>query len=528
MKKIFVIPLIINLLIGQDKIVLLDGKIINGTIVKRANIEYSNNIEFIPNGWEISVFYNKDDINFVKSHDGKLLFPKNVVANFESGLYHLPHINHLPPEKNRILFESAEDAIKAGYSPCKACFDIRPTLSDFTLERRLAKQTIIEIKNQNEILYEHSSLPKLQSIVTKILNNWVEPLEGYNYRVQVIRDDEPNALAVAGGNIYVTSGLLDIVENDDELEFILAHEIAHIERRHLLRQFKEFQRKQAGIKAVMALLIIATSNNENNQFTADVIEAMGTFATALASSGYERRLEQEADLFAQLYFKKQSKEINPIVTTLDKLITYSLTRTGSITINNAFSSHPDLTARLNQTKHGYFHTYDQPLIMSFQPVTPSPINKKQKYGQQLINQAYTNNIQEKLFPGFLELRVNNVYKVISSNKDDEDEILLLGTIKNNHSEMSFKINSIKLNFLGSLGITELHGIVDLVIPTNSQSEFVGRIKSPKDISAKVEDSVYNKRILPFGVNISAVILQPGVEVKKVSGFQNITCAMIVK
>ncbi len=67
----------------------------------------------------------------------------------------------------------------------------------------------------------------------------------------------PNAYAVAGGNLYFTTGLLDMTESNAELESVLAHEIAHVERRHTLRGYKEYLKKQQLLKGVAALTSIA-------------------------------------------------------------------------------------------------------------------------------------------------------------------------------------------------------------------------------------------------------------------------------
>ncbi|MCX5699437.1 MAG: Maf family nucleotide pyrophosphatase [Candidatus Omnitrophica bacterium] len=49
-----------------------------------------------------------------------------------------------------------------------------------------------------------------------------------DYHFRVLDDDEVNAVSLPGGYVYVNSGLLDKVANDDELACILAHEVGHI------------------------------------------------------------------------------------------------------------------------------------------------------------------------------------------------------------------------------------------------------------------------------------------------------------
>jgi beta-barrel assembly-enhancing protease len=54
---------------------------------------------------------------------------------------------------------------------------------------------------------------------------------GFTIMLTFVQEDSPNALALAGGQIMVTSGLLEAVENPDELAAVIAHEIGHVKSR---------------------------------------------------------------------------------------------------------------------------------------------------------------------------------------------------------------------------------------------------------------------------------------------------------
>lgn len=53
---------------------------------------------------------------------------------------------------------------------------------------------------------------------------------------EILATDAANALAVPGGNIFVTRGMLDAIESDDELAVVLAHEVGHHTKKHGMRQ----------------------------------------------------------------------------------------------------------------------------------------------------------------------------------------------------------------------------------------------------------------------------------------------------
>jgi len=59
-----------------------------------------------------------------------------------------------------------------------------------------------------------------------------------DYRFKIVRDTEVNAYSIAGGMVYVNTGLLDFVSNDDELAFVIGHEISHNEKKHCIKKIQ--------------------------------------------------------------------------------------------------------------------------------------------------------------------------------------------------------------------------------------------------------------------------------------------------
>ena len=130
--------------------------------------------------------------------------------------------------------------------------------------------------------------------------------------------------------------------------------------------------------------------------------------------------------------------------------------------------------------------------------------------------------------GFLNMDINYLYWAPSSDNANEKEIVIAGTIFNNDGDYSFQINKMILNFVGTLGQEQLDGLVDLVVPRASNIDFVGRVKSPNKHLDVVIQSLKEKRIIPYGVNVSAVILKPGEEIEKVRKMTNMKCGLLVK
>lgn len=69
----------------------------------------------------------------------------------------------------------------------------------------------------------------------------------------VIDDPTPNAFALPGGPIYITRGLMNLMDNEAELASVLGHEIGHITARHAVSQLSRAQLAQIGLVAGMIL-----------------------------------------------------------------------------------------------------------------------------------------------------------------------------------------------------------------------------------------------------------------------------------
>ena len=118
-------------------------------------------------------------------------------------------------------------------------------------------------------------------------------LENVNWKFRAVRDAQPNAFAFPNGSIYVTTGLLALMENESQLAAVLAHELTHVMRRHTYL-FNRSNRKKFLTMNIMAAI---------GAYTPGAVGAVIMLATAIAPFivlatifGYSRELEREADL----------------------------------------------------------------------------------------------------------------------------------------------------------------------------------------------------------------------------------------
>jgi len=77
---------------------------------------------------------------------------------------------------------------------------------------------------------------RIARLVEPILARRERPEINYMFTVLQTDRDDLNAFSLPGGYVYVHSALIDFVQNDQELQFVLAHEIAHVDLEHCNRK----------------------------------------------------------------------------------------------------------------------------------------------------------------------------------------------------------------------------------------------------------------------------------------------------
>ena len=122
--------------------------------------------------------------------------------------------------------------------------------------------------------------PDLESFVNQIGSKLhPEPTDPYiTYRFFLLRDPFPNAFALPNGQVYVHTGMLDMLENEAQLAGLLAHEINHVAGHHGLLFFRSV-RKKIITSMVLGPLTLGLS---------DIFLILALF-------GYSRDMEEEAD-----------------------------------------------------------------------------------------------------------------------------------------------------------------------------------------------------------------------------------------
>ena len=144
---------------------------------------------------------------------------------------------------------------------------------------------------------ECETSPEAQAALDR-LGARIETASGspFEFKLRIVDADFPNAFALPGGWIVVTDDLIDIMESPDELAGVLAHEGAHVARRHVMAA----QLREMGLGVMLDFLVGGGSGAGQ--------EIARTGAT-LETLRHTRTAEAEADRYALEYLA--ASDMNP-------------------------------------------------------------------------------------------------------------------------------------------------------------------------------------------------------------------------
>jgi len=316
---------------------------------------------------KINFYFKEDDIKSASSEKIRSIIlstldnehQMRVFCDENSKACHLYSCNHLP-DQHRLISLNIDEAKKNSFKMCGFCFEKKVHLPELAIEKTLAKKIAAEVRYYNPELVDPEKQAYLIEVGKKVINNWPYKQLGYKYSFKLIESPEFNACALPGGKVFITSSLFNSLENDEELEAIIAHEIAHVESRHALKSYK-MRCTAAETQAALAIFIgvaagaYASSDNYNAAAAASAVGLIGLSAIDIYYKGYNKEYEKEADLLAMLYFDENRKNRSNLKNIFKKFQFLNLNTHGDIEVKNI--NHPYLYERIDRvdnTKFLYF------------------------------------------------------------------------------------------------------------------------------------------------------------------------------
>ncbi|MGM9992387.1 MAG: M48 family metalloprotease [Candidatus Bruticola sp.] len=260
---------------------------------------------------------------------------QGVVVNMESKQYHQPGAGHLSLNSRPYAFRDEKIAQRKGYEPCPVCFPKTDAyLSMNKQDRELSREGTAQVQNRYALSQDQEAISRVQKAGRKLLEGNGFPPEKCDF--VVLNSPEAQALSVHGGPIFITSGLLKLLESDDELVSVLAHEFSHIIRNH-----SSASKTRRNISNIFGTVMRYTATNYWSYFGSKQ-------AANLINKGFSREQEYEADRDAVMLTFAAGFNPQEFCTTLEKLSIYQK-ESGQSKISIAwFSTHPNFGQRIGE------------------------------------------------------------------------------------------------------------------------------------------------------------------------------------
>ena len=156
---------------------------------------------------------------------------------------------------------------------------------DINLDIRMGNEAAKQVESQMGLYDAPVTGEYLTDIGNRLTGHVHQP---FTFSFKLIDSHVPNAFALPGGHVYITRGLLALVNSEDELGGIIGHEISHVLERHSVKQLE---------KAMLPALLMVPGT-----LVGKVSSGLGTLINTPISAtskiflaSYSRKQEKEAD-----------------------------------------------------------------------------------------------------------------------------------------------------------------------------------------------------------------------------------------
>ncbi|RAW00261.1 M48 family metallopeptidase [Pseudochryseolinea flava] len=153
-------------------------------------------------------------------------------------------------------------------------------------------------KQQDEELRSSEVTSRLDSLIQFVCKE--NNIDAKEIKLHVLQNDDVNAVTLPDHHLVVYSGLIKASDSEAELVGVICHEIAHMQKNHVMKKLV----KEIGLSALIGM----TSGGNT-----------GRIIKLISSSAYDRELETEADLTAADYMLKADLDPEALANFLYKL-----------------------------------------------------------------------------------------------------------------------------------------------------------------------------------------------------------------
>ncbi len=174
-------------------------------------------------------------------------------------------------------------------------------------------------RDGEKVRFDHTLYdnPLAQDYVNRVGQSLVPANSNKLFAFRVLQNPVPEARALSTGTVYISTGYLSVIDNEAQLAYILAHEIAHIEFDHWFQDIlvdygtQPYSEKNEAFKlfAKRVVSIIASSMAQSGNYAvANVLKTYSINETFV----WESIQEDEADIEAMKYMFGRNYDVTEI------------------------------------------------------------------------------------------------------------------------------------------------------------------------------------------------------------------------
>ena len=208
--------------------------------------------------------------------------------------------------------EKAKSILKVAEAARKGFEDLTPQ-EEYYIGRAVAANIL-----QKYTVFENETLTQYVNKVGLTVAWASDRPETYGgYHFLVLDTDDPLAYSAPSGYIFISKGLMNLMKNEEELAGVLAHEVAHVSKKHGLSAIK-----QSRLMDAFGILVAEGKkySSDEIQKLANIYEgALDDIVTMLIEKGYSREQEGEADRSGVSYAHQAGYDPQGLVSFLEIL-----------------------------------------------------------------------------------------------------------------------------------------------------------------------------------------------------------------
>lgn len=195
------------------------------------------------------------------------------------------------------------------FARCAALADASPIPSMKTApqEEKIGKKVSASIEKQFARVHDPDRESRL-NIIVKSLTPYLE--RDLKYNIRIIELKEPNAFSLPGGQMYITTGMLDFLKSESEMAAVIAHELIHADRAHGLVQSK--RNNKLSLLTIAGMIAAAAAGAPEAAIVASAIQTA-------AINTYTIDLEKEADSKGIVVLHKAGYNPAAMLTMMERL-----------------------------------------------------------------------------------------------------------------------------------------------------------------------------------------------------------------